>query len=860
MIYRYFNIIFFLLLIFLNSCKKERISESTEIKINENWLFRKAGDTAWHAAKVPGDVISDLLNNQLINDPYYDENEKDVQWIEKQDWEYRTKFDVPVDVMNGDRLFLHFDGLDTYADVYLNDSLIMKADNMFRSWNVPCDGLMKERDNILTVYFHSAVNEGMKKLKQLPYLLPAINEQAPENERTGVYTRKAFFHYGWDWGPRLVTCGIWRNISIRSWSRANINDIYLSPDSISDQLAKYTALVDIETIKDGEYQVRFTVDDEPVGSPFSTNLKAGHNQEKFSFEITRPNLWWCNGMGSQYLYNLKVQLYKNEELISGMNRSFGIRKLELVQDSDAIGRSFYFRLNGVPVFMKGTNYIPLDILTSRVTKDRYQQVIDAIASANMNMVRVWGGGIYENDEFYELCDQKGILVWQDFMFACAMQPGDSEHIENIRQEAVQNVKRLRNHPCLAFWCGNNENLVGWNNWAWKNNYPKKIAQKIWNDYEKLFYDILPGIVRKYDTQTAYKASSPSSYYNHLPDKRSGDEHEWGVWFDMGPFSKYAERPGRFVSEYGMQSFPSMRTIRTFTQEDSLNPRSVILDFHQRCNMPYINPNMNGNEMISDYIQMYYNDPVDFESFIYLSQINQAEAMKSAIEAHRTNRSHCMGSLYWQINDCWPCISWSTMDYFGRWKPAHYAVRRAFANLVVIPQRIDGNVKLYVVNDSLANIKTELNLKMIDFKGKVFWNIKKPIEVVSNSSQMLFSVKEEQLCPEHIRYKACLVAQLINNEKIISENILYFADPKYLDLPVPDISYNISGSSNKFEITLKTDKLARNVVLETREKDAVFSDNALDMIPGRDITLFVTYMGTRQELMEDLIISTLVNSY
>ncbi|HEY4784662.1 MAG TPA: glycoside hydrolase family 2 protein, partial [Bacteroidales bacterium] len=351
-----FNFFLLLLVLLASSCRKYPGLQSIEIQINDNWSFCKAGDNNWMPAVVPGNIFSDLLKNEKIGDPFYRDNERTIQWVSDEDWEYRTKFDVPDDILKDDQILIHFDGLDTYADVYLNNRLVLKADNMFRSWDVPCKGLVKERDNLLRIYFHSPLKVGMQRVKQLSYLLPSIGEQVPDSEKTSAFTRKAAFQYGTDWSPRIVGCGIWRPVSIRAWSFAHISDILLEPNSINKDLADYNAILNIGAAKAGVYQLSFYIDNNLVGSPFSVNLKKGNNKEVFNFQIERPNLWWCNGMGDHYLYTLRVQLTHEKKPVTEITQRFGVRKLELVQDSDAFGRSFYFRLNGVPVFMKGSNY------------------------------------------------------------------------------------------------------------------------------------------------------------------------------------------------------------------------------------------------------------------------------------------------------------------------------------------------------------------------------------------------------------------------------------------------------------------------------------------------------------------------
>jgi beta-mannosidase len=785
---KYYSFLLLLIACILtSSCKRKAIPKNIEIRITDNWTFRKADNNAWLPATVPGDVMINLAENHKIADPYDDTSEPSLQWIGLSDWEYRTTFDTPLDVLKNDVVNLHFAGLDTYCDVYLNGALVLKADNMFRSWDIPCKRLLKERGNSLRIYFHSSVNMGLEKLKQAHYPLTVTKENADENERTSVVTRKAPYQYGGEFSPRLVSCGIWRPVSLRAWSNAHIADIYLHQNNISAEIADYTAHVDIQVSKPGDYELSFYVNDDAIGTPFMVQLNSGNNLEKFSFQITKPNLWWCNGMGSHYMYNLRVDLAQKDRILSSKVQPFGVRKLELVQDSDAYGRSFYLKLNNVPVFAKGASYIPMDMFPSRVTGARYEQLVNDAVDANMNMLRIWGGGIYENDSLYEQCDRKGIMVWHDFIFPCGTVPDDSSFVRNLRADAAEQVKRLRNHPCMALWCGNNEIKLFWEKEGWKKQYPQKVASQIWDNYLRIFNGTLPRIVNALSPHIPYWPSSPSSFDNVAAGKVSGDEHQWSVWFDAAPFSAWEETPGRFVSEYGMQSYPCMQTIRSFAGADTTRERSPMMEYRQRCTMPWITQGMNGNQMISDYVQMYYNKATDFGSFVYLSQVMQARALKTAIESHRINRPRCMGSIFWHLNDCWPGITWSTIDYYGRRKAAHYAVRKAFANILVVPVLTDNKVKIYAVSDTLVPLDAVLNMQVIDFKGNKQREINIPINIKPNTSQLIQEYGKQYLCSETQTFKTCMVARLLVDNKILSENIVYFTDPQYLDLPIPDIT-------------------------------------------------------------------------
>jgi len=467
-------------------------------ELHRDWEFRMVGDEKWLPATVPGVVHTDLLNGGVIEDPFYRTNEKDLQWIGEEDWEYRTEFTVEEPLFNMDHVELVLEGLDTYADVYLNDSLVLSADNMFLEWQVDCKSILIQGANEMRVVFKSPVESAMSKWEALPYRLPASNDGG--EEQVSVFTRKAPYHYGWDWAPRLLTSGIWRPVYLEAWDHARIKDVQVIQKSITEKEAQYDIVFEVES--DGsEKEMELFVG----GTSKSVLVKEGTNFETVSFVIKDPKLWWTNGLGEQNLYNLNCSLKLRGKVIDREDKRIGVRTLELVRQKDTIGESFFFKLNGQPVFMKGANYIPQDVFLPRVSRDQYRHLIESAAECNMNMIRVWGGGIYERDMFYDLCDEYGILVWQDFMFACSMYPGDADFLSSVEKEVSQQVKRLRNHPSLALWCGNNEVDVAWHNWGWQKQYEINSVDsaKIWADYLNLFEELIPKVVSRLNPHTAY---------------------------------------------------------------------------------------------------------------------------------------------------------------------------------------------------------------------------------------------------------------------------------------------------------------------------------------------------------------------
>lgn len=832
-------------LIAISSCKSDKPDGKLNISLNQNWEFSESGTEVWMPAKVPGTVHADLLANGVIEDPHYRLNESDVQWIENKDWIYRTKFSVDDNLLQHNVVELIFEGLDTYADVYLNNNLILEADNMFIAHQVDVKNYLKAGENELRVFFHSPVEKGMEKLTKLNYLLPATNEQAPEGKRTNIFTRKAPFHYGWDWGPRLVTLGIWRNVSLNAYDFAKIENVYVQTTKIENNKAKLSGYAEIEVKTEGEYSLNLLIDNRTKKVNKRVDLKPGTQKVEFEFDIENPKLWWSNGLGEPNLYDFVFNLSKGRQVIDRKELAFGVRTLELVQEPDKTGRSFYFRLNGVPVFMKGANVIPSETLTPSVSEATYRRLIQNAVDANMNMLRVWGGAIYEEDLFYELCDQNGILIWQDFMFACALQPGDEAHLENIRKEAEYNVKRLRNHACIALWCGNNENLHGWHHWGWKESFEPDVRDFVWRTYERIFYEILPSAVKKYDPKTEYWSSSPTAYGDMLADRKSGDEHDWTVWFGQQPFSNYEKNVPRFVSEYGLQAFPSMHTIRQFSEEGDWDIHSEVMKRRQRSNMNWVSPGFNGNDMIKWYMEKYYKVPERFEDFVYVSQLLHALAYKTAIEAHRRNMPHCMGSLYWQLNDSWPTISWATVDYYGRWKASHYAVRDANAALMLSPTVEDDKLVVYAVNDMLSEINGDLHIALISFYGDTLYSFNTGVTVQPNQSSKIFTKAIDELSEKGFdKSKVAIHVVLKNGNEVKAENLYYFVTPKELELPGANVSVSARKTSAGYEIQLTSDVLVKNLFIDTTMPDLFFSDNYFDLLPGQSKTVRVV---TEREL-------------
>ena len=563
-----------LLILVINLIPVQTTAQNISIELNKNWQFKNQQENKWYKATVPGTVHTDLLSNKLIPDPYFRDNESKLQWIDKADWEYKTIFNVDAITILKNNIELVFDGLDTYAVVYLNGKLILRADNMFRGWTVNVKPFLKRVNNELLIKFASAQHkvDSIAKAK-LPLVLP-------DNNR--VYVRKAQFQFGWDWGPKFVGCGIWKGIRLESW-----NGVRIRPAMVIE----------------------------------NNNVK-------------------------------------------------------LIQEKDSIGTSFYFEKEGKPIYCKGANWIPADVFLPRLKKEDYRTILQSAKDANMNMLRVWGGGVYESDAFYDLCDSLGIMVWQDFMFAGGMYPGDDAFMNNVREEVKYQIERLRHHPCIVLWCGNNEVDEAWYNWGWQNqfNLHGTDSAKVWHDYKRLFEDSLKKWVDEFDGTRPYVSTSPKNGWGHKESFTEGDSHYWGVWWGLEDWEVFENKTGRFISEYGMQAMPNWNTVKSFTNRTDQYLQSPVIQAHQKATA--------GFKKLDHYLNRYFIDSnklkhLSLEDYAYLTHCMQYYILKNSIAVHRSKSPANMGTLLWQLNDCWPVASWSITDYNREPKAAWYAVREAY---------------------------------------------------------------------------------------------------------------------------------------------------------------------------------------
>ena len=787
--------------------------------LNSGWKFQEKSKADWYGATVPGCVHLDLLYNDLIPEPFYGTNEKDIQWVSDKDWVYRLIFHPDPELLKRDEILLTFHGLDTYAKVFLNGDKIIEANNMFHPWSADVTAQLENGENELLVHFASPINKVLPSLESKDYILPADNDQI---KNTSPYTRKAPYHYGWDWGPSFATSGIWRSVELVGKGTWYIESAHISQEKISRQRAELSLEMCVESSTNTNAEL--TIADDRSGTDIvkTIPLTEGKNRLAQSIVINDPDLWWPVGHGEQNLYEFQIEL-RSEDCQHKLTKRAGLRDFKVQQKEDKQGTSFAFIVNGKPIFSKGANWIPADSFTTRLEKEDYRRLLISAVKANMNTLRVWGGGIYEADEFYDLCDEMGILVWQDFMFACSLYPGNKEFLDSVEKEARYQVDRLKDHPSIILWCGNNEIAWAWHNWGWKEKYPETVYSQ---DYNKLFHELLPNVCRELDPSRFYWPSSPGDG-DSLPvtgqNYGSGDNHFWDVWHGGKDFQAFDDNIGRFMSEFGMQSFPDLKTVDSFCENKDKDLDSDVMKSHQKASL--------GNGNVVKYVEMYFPKPKDLDSFVVTTQMMAGQAIKSAVEAHRRSMPYCMGSLYWQLNDCWPVASWSSLDYDGNWKALHYYAREFFSPVLISVLEKDDNIYIFVVNDGESFEQAELEVKLVRFDGELVNSEKVEITIPANASSEVYKIATSMLLKDADSDNVLLRSSVTFNSKTISSNDYTFVRPKDLKLPKQDFSFDYKKEQGKHIIYIEALSFLYQMHILCSNDSGNFSKNFFEMVPG-----------------------------
>ena len=835
------------------------------INLNENWIVKQANRNENIPAIVPGDIYADLLRTGKIPDPFYRDNEKDLQWIGETDWIYAKEFSLDDSLLKHEKILLCCNGLDTLATVTLNDKKISKTNNMFRTYEWDIKPFLVSGINKIEIHFASTTTYAQKKQKE--HHLPCCGigfEGYDENwilhkpHKVNIphgWIRKEQCNFGWDWGLKAVTCGIWRDIKLKAFNTAKIKDVHIRQQH-SESKVKLSTNITLDIVTKRNLTVNITV---LLKENIIENKRIGFtNDEAFTtFTLKNPEIWWPAGMGNQPLYDINIELIDSDNnIIDTLSKRIGLRTIKLERNKDKWGESFYFSVNALPFFAKGANWIPADGILGNLPDSRYSVLLKSAVEANMNMIRVWGGGIYESDIFYDICDELGLLVWQDFMFANSAYPTyDEDFIKTVKAELNDNIIRLRHHPCIALWCGNNEliqqYLVG-DKWSDKT--------MSWNDYNILFDTVIPETLKKLDPDTDYWPASPYTSCGDIIDfdsPFSGDAHLWEVWHGKKPFEWYRTTNHRFISEFGFQSFPEPKTINSFTLPEDRNITSYVMEYHQRSDI--------GNSTIMHYMLDWFRLPLGFENTIWVSQIQQGMAMKYAIEHWRRNMPRTMGVIYWQLNDTWPAPSWSSIDYFCRWKALHYMARNFFNSIIIsgVENTKSNELEIHITSDLYNKIPVEAICEVTDLNGQILYSKSFKTETATPGNIKISTVCLKNIIEQYGSKNILVWLELQSNGKTISTNFVNFEKPKYLELKKTNISTNISKLDNySYEITLNTNIPALWTWLELKNTDTIFSDNFFHLRPGKSLKIRVRLNNkiTLKALKEQLIIRSLIDTY
>lgn len=796
-----------------------------KLTLNGEWQFRQCGTEEWSPARVPGGVHTDLLALGKIPDPFVADNELQVMWVAENDWEYRRTFTVDADLLDEKNIILVCDGLDTIADVYLNGTYLGHADNMFRRWEWKVKSILREGENELLVTFGSPVRFITAKQAQLPL-------QGGGDIPGGPHLRKAPCHWGWDWGPKLPPIGIWKDIRLEGYS-ARFENVHLR-QSLGPGGAAISAEVEIEAAGEVDRKVFLKVTGPDgyvykVKEVLSPMLEGETCFALLSVEIPNPRLWWPNGYGEQPLYEVEVTLKEGKSTLDRRTFKLGLREIELCQEQDQWGKEFTFFVNGVRLFAKGADWIPTDSLPTRITEAILEGLLKSAVDANMNMLRVWGGGYYPEDMFYDLCDRLGLLVWQDFMFACGIYPADADFFENVRVEAIENVRRLRHHAALALWCGNNEMEQGWCDWGW-NKPDDPLNQRLKDGYDRMFHHMLPELLEDEDPDHPYWRSSASADtpFEGANNQIQGDCHYWDVWHGRKPFTAYRTQYPRFMSEFGFQALPPLKTIATYADPADWNMTSYIMEHHQRSG--------SGNGLMIAQMTDTFRMPKDFPSLVYLSLILQAEGIRYGVEHWRRNRNRVSGTLIWQLNDCWPVASWASLDYFGRWKALHYAARRFYAPLL-LSVADDGKVmKVHVTSDLVSPMDVMIHWRLERLDGKCLSSGERTVRALALADTLVGTYDFSALVSAGNQRSVVFVAEMWREGRLVSKSVTPFVANKHLELRKPGLKVQTQVEGRTLCVDISARSLARFVELSIDGTDAVFSDNYFDVPAGTTVTV------------------------
>ena len=796
--------------------KKYLLDKDWKFRINENIYsvenahLKKMKLNKWMNAEVPGTVVTDLLNLNLIPEPFFADNELRLKWISENDWIYKTGFNYPKDFKKDKEVYLVFEGIDTVAKIVLNGKELGTADNMFRKYEFDISKILKKRSNNLELFFTSPVKYAKELEGKYGRLDAALNSER-------VYIRKAQYSFGWDWGPEFPVMGLWRPVYL-----LQRNNVYIKNFSF------YT-----QSLEEGKANIEVGVSlNQPLNTKQKTKIELRNNNQSFEFEITggdgknfknqieinKPELWWPNGLGEQNLYKLSIKLIEGDKIIDEISKKVGIRTIKLILSENAAA-SFKFEINNFPVFARGVNWIPGDCFLPRVTDEKYRSLLFYAKDANMNIIRVWGGGIYEDDLFYETCDEFGLVVWQDFMFACAPYPEHIEFLQNVEEEIQYNVNRLQHHPSIAIWCGNNENEWGW--YGIHTNYREMTGYKI-------FHELIPNIVKNIDPYASYWQSSPFGNENDPNSANSGNRHQWDIWSSWTDYNQVKNDCSLFVTEFGFQAPANQSTLEDVIPEQERNIQSCLFQFH--------NKQVEGNERLIKFLYSHLPVKTDWKDFIYLTQLNQGLALKKCLEHWRFNQPHNNGSIIWQLNDTWPVVSWSLIDSSNTPKLSYYLVRKAFQNQAVFLNKSNESLEIFIFNNDRKEFSGWIDLHNIFLpKGKVEHVINKKFKVKEYGKKVITSLA----LPGFIQTgKGIIVSSLYGEDgELLQRN--YYSEKEWKNLSLPEAKVNIKLRNKKDYYSAELASNAPAFFVYLQSPDFIFRDNGFLILPGEKFNIELT---------------------
>lgn len=815
----------------------------------------------------PFDSLSLITESKKLPHPYEKRNEKMFLWLGQSEWRCESFFDVNEKDFLEKAHILILERVDTIADVYINDSFVGKCDNYFSNHYFNIKPFVRKGKNKIGIIIHGAESEALKEAEKLPYPVP--HSQYPVQSPHRNLIRKTQCHSGWDWGGNFMVSGIYKEPSIvfcdgviiegvipnltpigeiadgGRWELfadahlRNLTDEIVSLDEIKVEIGKINAVSNLKNITCG------------VGSSCYT----------IKLEISGGQLWFPSGYGKQTLYEIKTVIAKHE-----WKSKIGLREIKIKNEEDEHGKSMTFSVNGVDIFCKGGNFIPLDSMPSLESEERYRYILSSMKEANMNMIRVWGGGQFEHDVFYDICDELGILIWHDFIFACSLYPSTDDFLDNVRSETENILKRLSHHASIALWCGNNENL-GAINWF---DISRENPNRYVIDYDRLNNGVLAKTVKRLDRTRVWWPSSPcageNDYTDAFHDDTKGDMHNWMVWHEGKPFESYLDVKPRFCSEFGFQSFPSMSAIYSYAGKDGVNPTSPDMLYHQR--------NPKGNQIIIETLSRYFRFPFKMEDFVYLSQVSQAWAMKYAVDAWRSSRDICMGTLYWQINDVWPVASWSSIEYSGHWKLLHYEAKRFYEDLYGCLYVHQNKIIGFLINDKTQDIEVEYKIIRMHFNGNVLFEKENKMILKRQSSSNIFSQNIDEMNEGDRNSEFMFIMYKDRRDKNYRRSFSFLTLPRECEIEKANVCYSLENDGNDIFVVLETDKPAFYVCIETEteedrkliserknfQKRERFSDNNIMLTPNEKVK--IKYIGekTLKQLTESVYIRHLRNTY